>query len=214
MMTFEKFNINISRLKDLPLPGPASHAKLSPPFRDQLIEKYDAEMGSAKKAGVMALFHPDQSGACNLTLILRKTYKGVHSAQVGFPGGRVEKEDTSLLETALRETEEEVGIRRDEIIMIREMSAIYIPPSNFLVYPFLGMLSKKPRYTLQKTEVEAIIETDLSELLDEKSVSTVSVFTSMGKDLPVPAFTLSGHVVWGATAMMLAEIKDLIKQAY
>lgn len=212
-MTFEKFNINISKLKNLPLPGSISHSKLSPPFREKLAEKYKMEMHTARKAGVMALFHPDERGICKLTLILRKTYKGVHSAQVGFPGGRVEKCDKDLLDTALRETEEEIGISRDSISVVRELSEIYIPPSNFLVYPFIGILYKKPEYTLQETEVEAVIETDLSELLDDTALSTMDVMTSMQKKLPVPAFILSGHIVWGATAMMLGEIKDLINQA-
>ncbi|SDB45382.1 8-oxo-dGTP pyrophosphatase MutT, NUDIX family [Flavobacteriaceae bacterium MAR_2010_188] len=212
-MTFENFNNNISKIKDFPLPGLPSQAKLSPPFRKELLEEFKSLSATAKKAGVMALFYPDEEDICKLCLILRKTYKGVHSAQVGFPGGRFEFEDQSLLETALRETEEEVGINRETISVIREMSEIYIPPSNFLVYPFLGLVSKRPQYILQESEVEAVIEANLSELLDENSISDISVLTSMGKDVPVPAFTLSGHVVWGATAMMLGEIKDLIKQS-
>lgn len=212
-MTFENFNNNISKIKDLPLPGLPSQAKLSPPFRKELLEEFKSLSATAKKAGVMALFYPDEEDICKLCLILRKTYMGVHSAQVGFPGGRFECEDKSLLETALRETEEEVGINRETISVIREMSEIYIPPSNFLVYPFIGTLLTRPRYILQESEVEAVIEANLSELLDENSISDIRVLTSMGKDVAVPAFTLSGHVVWGATAMMLGEIKDLIKQS-
>lgn len=211
-MNFETFIKSISKIKNLNLPGETSQFKLSPPFRKDLVEENKAKMKHAKQAGVMALFYPKNSETY-LILILRKTYKGVHSAQVGFPGGRFEDSDTNIQETALRETFEEVGVPIDTVKVLKPMTPLYIPPSNFTVAPFLGITEATPDFIKQDDEVEDIIEVKLTDLLDDTNVSNVSVMTSYKLELEVPAFILNGHVVWGATAMMLSELKDLLKKA-
>ncbi len=148
-----------------------------------------------------------------MALILRKTYHGVHSAQIGFPGGRIEPDDDSLKSTAIRETYEEIGIPGSEIRVIREMTDLYIPPSNFNVRPFLALYDSIPEFIKQEDEVEDVIEVPLHHILDDQVVVTTEVQTSYAKKIEVPAFKLKGHMVWGATAMMLSEIKDLLKQA-
>lgn len=137
----------------------------------------------------------------------------MHSNQVGFPGGKVEKEDANYQMTALRETEEEVGIAIEKIEIVREISATYIPPSNFLVQPFIGILEETPRFIPQASEVESIIEVALADFLSETAVIEKELTTSYMKKVQVPAFLLNDHVVWGATAMMLSEVKDIISQA-
>ena len=145
-------------------------------------------------------------------LILRKTYKGVHSAQVAFPGGKLEAQDASLRDTALRETFEEVGVPIDTVQIVRSISQVYIPPSNFYVQPFIGFTQTTPQFIKQDDEVEALIEIDLEHFLDEQSLISKKVKTSYSIEVEVPAFKLNDYVVWGATAMMLSEIKDLLKQ--
>jgi len=186
---------------------------MSPPFRKELIDESREKMKTAKKAGVMALFYPSPENETYLILILRKTYKGVHSAQVGFPGGKVEKFDNDLKQTALRETEEEIGVPANNITVHKAMSPLYIPPSNFSVFPFIGITESTPAFVKQDSEVEELIEIKISDFLDDQNAIKVSVMTSLKKNLIVPAFKLNGYDVWGATAMMLSEVKDLLKMA-
>ncbi|MBT8272282.1 MAG: CoA pyrophosphatase [Bacteroidia bacterium] len=210
-MEFGYFLDSISKIKNIPLPAEASQFKMSPPFRTELLERYKDEMTFAKRAGVLALFYPDVKQRTRIVLILRKTYKGVHSAQIGFPGGKIEPEDDDLKMTAIRETYEEVGVNMDHIEVLKELTEVYIPPSNFYVQPFFGISKKTPVFKKQDDEVEDIIEVLLDHLLDEETITTRLVPTNYNIEVEVPAFQLNGHIVWGATAMMLSEIKDLLK---
>lgn len=210
-MNFDEFLVSLSKIKNIPLPAETSQFKMSPPFRQELISSYKEAMKDAKRAGVLAMFYPDHSNQTHLALILRKTYKGVHSAQIGFPGGKYEDEDKTLKKTALRETFEEIGVPEHHIEVIKQMTEVYIPPSNFYVQPFIGITMKTPHFIKQDDEVEAIIEVPLHHFLDNNIVVTKSVATSYTVKIDVPAYELNGHIVWGATAMMLSEIKDILK---
>ena len=211
-MLFNTFLESVVKIKHLDLFGEASHVKMSPPYRLELAEKMKVKANSARKAGVLALFYPNTDGETYLVLILRKTYNGVHSAQVGFPGGKYEDEDKDLMITALRETEEEVGVLRAMVNVIKPMSPLYIPPSNFMVYPYLGISKVTPNFIKEDDEVEAIIEVNLEDFINEANAISTRLPTSFNVQVDVPAFILNGHIVWGATAMMLGEIKDLLKQ--
>lgn len=211
-MKFNSFLRSILSIQNQELPGEASQFKMSPPFRQELVEANREKMKTAKKAGVMALFYPENDQT-HLMLILRKTYKGVHSAQVGFPGGRVEPNDKNMEHTALRETYEEIGVPMVDIQVVKSLSKMYIPPSNFTVYPFLGVVNRRPNFKKQDDEVEDLIAVRLADFMDESNVVETKVMTSLKTELQVPAFKLNGHVVWGATAMMLSELKDLLKMA-
>ena len=211
-MNFDEFLVSLSKIKNIPLPAETSQFKMSPPFRRDLIKQYKERMKEAKRAGVMALFYPDNSKQTHLVLILRKTYKGVHSAQIGFPGGKYEDDDKTLEQTAIRETWEEIGVLSHQVKVVKQMTEVYIPPSNFYVQPFIGITQNTPKFIKQDDEVEALIEVDLDHFLDKKSLINKKVKTSYSIEVEVPAFKLNDYVVWGATAMMLSEIKDLIKQ--
>jgi len=211
-MNFDEFIIAVSKIKNIPLPAEASQFKMSPPFRRALIDKQKDAMKNAKKAGVLALFYPDVAQQTKLVLTLRKTYKGVHSAQIGFPGGKLEPQDISLERAAVRETFEEVGVPLRQIEVLRPLTEVYIPPSNFYVQPFIGVCRTTPTFVKQDNEVEEVIEVSLNHFMDDKSVISKMVETSYSVKIDVPAYELNGHVVWGATAMMLSEIKDLLKQ--
>lgn len=210
-MEFNEFCKLISKIENIPLPAEPSQLKMSPPFREVLQERQKHLIKDAKRAGVMALFYPKWEQTY-LVLILRKTYKGVHSAQVGFPGGKYEDSDISLEAAAIRETYEEIGVPHGYIQVLRELTQVYIPPSNFFVQPFIGISRITPKFIKQDDEVEDIIEITLKDFISDKNVVAKTVSTSYNKNVVVPAFNFNGQIVWGATAMMLSEIKDLLKQ--
>ncbi|VXB04939.1 NUDIX hydrolase [Maribacter litoralis] len=211
-MNFKFFEQRISKIKDLPLPGEASQYKMAPESRLDELQRINVAKKNPRKAGVMALFYPTQGMGTNLLLILRKTYKGVHSNQVAFPGGKAELTDDGLLTTALRETYEEVGVAPKDITVVKEISEIFIPPSNFIVQPFIGLYRNPKPFVKQDSEVELILEVPVSDFLDDALVVSKKMTTSYAVDIEVPAFELNGYIVWGATAMMLNEIKELLKQ--
>ncbi|WP_299681236.1 CoA pyrophosphatase [uncultured Dokdonia sp.] len=200
----------LSKISNLPLPGKKAQFMMAPMERVKEFSDLDVAKMNPRKAGVMVLFYPDQEGIAKMILILRKTYKGVHSNQVGFPGGKVEEEDTNMLDTALRETAEEIGITRDQITVVKEMSVTYIPPSNFCVYPFLGYSDTPLTFIPQEEEVEGLIEVSIADFLADEAVISKKMSTSYMDDIDVPAFLLNDHIVWGATAMMLSEVKVLL----
>ncbi|OBQ55856.1 CoA pyrophosphatase [Tamlana sp. s12] len=210
-MNFDTFLQALSKIENIPVLGETSHFKMVPSFRHEFLRNQKSAIKNAKLAGVLALFYPDQFHETHFVLILRKTYKGVHSAQVAFPGGRFEPDDASLEFTALRETFEEVGVPMEDVEVVKELTQVYIPPSNFYVQPYVGVSHKTPKFVKQADEVERIIEVPLADFLDDSYLITKKVKSSYSAEVEVPAFKLKGHVVWGATAMMLSEIKDLLK---
>ena len=209
-MTFSEFKNSISKIENFEVLGEEAHLQMAPNFRKTELEQLDMEAVKPKEAGVMALFYPNSHQETCLTLILRKTYKGVHSAQIGFPGGRREKKDADLKETALRETYEEVGVHPEEIKVLKKLTKIYIPPSNFWVQPFLGIAEKTPNFKKQESEVEEILEVKLKDFLNEKNLVEETLSTSYANNVNVPAFYLNDQIVWGATGMMLNEVKALL----
>lgn len=163
----------------------------------------------------MALFYPNEKNITHLLLILRKSHpKDVHSNQIGFPGGKAEKDDDDMMATALRETHEEVGVLPSNIEVVKSLSEIYIPPSNFEVFPFMGLYRKSEPFVPQLSEVEALVEVQLSEFMDDKNLFFENLTTSYAKNVAVPAFKLNGYTVWGATGMMLSEIRVLLHQVF
>lgn len=188
-----------------PLPGEEAHRILAPDFRP--FPNWDEILASNPRwSAVMLLLFP-QDGKTHLCLTKRATYQGVHSDQVSFPGGKVEPGDETLAATALRETEEEVGIPATEVNLIGELSRIYIPPSHFAVQPYVGMLDYEPKFTIQEREATEIISLPLAEFLQQSPESRwVNV---RGSQVQVPSFLTGGHVCWGATAIILSEFRAL-----
>ena len=209
-MKFDTFLGLLSKISNLPLPGKEAQFMMAPMERVKEFSDLDISKMNPRRAGVMILFYPDQEGIAKMILMLRKTYKGVHSNQVGSPGGKVEEEDASMLDTALRETEEEIGIPRTKITIVREMTTTYIPPSNFCVFPFLGYSDSPLTFIPEEEEVEGLIEVSIADFLADEAVISKKMSTSYMDNIDVPAFLLNDHVVWGATAMMLSELKVLL----
>lgn len=211
-MDFKDFLKGIPKIESEILLGELAHLKMVPPERKEIMKDIDLGSKSPKKAAVMMLFYP-KNAITHLVLIVRNAYPGVHSSQIAFPGGRTEEYDVNLQETALRETHEEIGVPPHKINVIRPFTEIYIPPSNFMVYPFLGYCNDELTFELQLEEVAGIIELPFSEFMDETTVVTKMMNTSYSESVEVPCFKVNEHYVWGATAMMLSELKETLKMA-
>ena len=211
-MDFQDFLNCIPKIESEVLLGELAHFIMVPPERKAIMKDLDLESQNPKKAAVMMLFYP-KNDLTHLVLIVRNAYPGVHSSQIAFPGGRAEQFDLNLQETALRETHEEIGIPSHKINVVRPFTQIYIPPSNFMVYPFLGYCEHEITFKLQEEEVAGIIELPLSEFMDESIVVSKSMNTSYSEAIEVPSFKFNEHYVWGATAMMLSELKETLKMA-
>jgi|TARA_B110000438_G_scaffold76769_1_gene76979 8-oxo-dGTP pyrophosphatase MutT (NUDIX family) len=205
-MHFSDFKNILLKLNDFNLPGNKSLLKLAPPNRvKQFIEGYT--ITNPKHAAVMLLFYADKNQNTRITLILRNTYNGVHSNQISFPGGKKDKSDSNLKHTAIRETVEELGIDETLINLVGPLSQVYIPPSNFNVQPFVGIYNGTPFFNPDSKEVSLVIKPLLKDLLNIKSIKS-EVFVQ-NKKIIVPSYIIEGHVVWGATAMIINEFITL-----
>ena len=209
-MDFTYFKNNINRIHSLQLGGIDAQFKLAPKKRSKYTEEF-IQSKNQKKAAVLVLFYPDKNNETNFLLTQRADYNGTHASQISFPGGKFEKHDISLEKTALRETYEEVGVETNHISIFKQMTDVYIPPSNFIVTPYLSSIDFKPNFVINH-EVAALIHVSMTDFLDEKNVTTQVLSTSYAKNMIVPCYKLNNYVVWGATAMMLSEIKELIKK--
>lgn len=208
-MDFQDFLQIVPYLYAVNLPGEKAQNIMVPKERRIVIENLDFNKINPKKAGVMMLFYP-KGGKTHLVLIVRNSYKGVHSSQIAFPGGKYEENDLDLEQTALRETFEEVGISSDKIQILKAFTHLYIPPSNFMVYPFLGICKEEITFYPDAIEVADIIELPLTIFLSDSIVVDAEINTSYARSIAVPVFKIDEHIVWGATAMMLSELKVVL----
>ena len=212
-MDFSDFLKYVPKIKQEKLLAEQAHLKMVPLERILDVEKINKNANKPRKAAVMMLIYP-KNNKSHLALIVRNTYPGVHSAQIGFPGGKVELEDSTLTHTALRETHEEIGIHPDKIEVIKNFTTVFIPPSNFVVAPFLGISYSELEFIEQKEEVAGIIEFPLLDFLNEKTIVKKIMNTSYGNNIEVPTFKINDHYVWGATAMMMSELKEVIISSF
>ncbi|MFN3850198.1 MAG: NUDIX hydrolase [Spirosomataceae bacterium] len=206
-MQFHDFINKIDQELKSPLPGPDFHLKMMNQARANTRSKPNE---FTRRSAVLILFFPKQSGV-HVPLILRPAYDGVHGGQMAFPGGREEKEDENLIRTALREAQEEIGIKAIDVKILGQLTEIFIPPSNFFVLPVIGFVNYQPEFYPDAREVDEIFEIHLNEFLDEKNVQVRKV-NVRGLLLETPCFVINERIIWGATAMMLAELVEILKR--
>lgn len=209
-MDFQEFLEYVPKLMTAELPAKISHIKMAPLERIESLKIFDIGIKKPKIAAVMMLFYP-KNGITHLVLIVRNSYKGVHSAQIAFPGGKYEAHDEIFENTALRETHEEVGIHPNSMEIIKTFTPMYIPPSDFMVHPFLAICKEEIVFIPDVKEVANIIELPLTVFLSDTIITDAKLNTSYANDITVPAFKIEEHIVWGATAMMLSELKDVLR---
>lgn len=202
----------ISRIQEAvkrPLPGWEAHRKMINYMRPKVtdVELIDPD---ARQGAVLALLYPKNKEP-HIALMLRNKYDGTHSGQVSFPGGKREIQDKDLMQTALREAHEEMNILPDRVTVVGALSKVYIPPSRFLVSPFIGYSMERPRFKPDQIEVAEIIEAPLRLILEESSIKEKPIFVQVtNSELDVKYFDIFGHTVWGATAMMLKELAEIL----
>lgn len=194
----------------MPLPGLDAQARMAPMSRVAEMKRREIPE-TAKKSAVLILFYPGENGV-HFPLIKRNDYKGVHSGQIALPGGTWEETDGDLLFTALREANEEVGVLSDEVEVLGPLTKLYIPPSNFMVQPYVGVSKRRPDFVPDPSEVAELIEAPLGHFRDSRYAVQSKIKHSTGVMFDVPSFDIFGHVVWGATAMMLSELTFILDE--
>lgn len=158
---------------------------------------------SCREAAVLALLYPDDEGPA-LVLTVRPQHMASHAGQISFPGGRREPGETNV-ETALREAHEEIGLAPDSVEVLGQLTPLYIPPSNYCVYPVVGATGTRPSLFPADGEVAAILHVPVSRILDP-TCRVVRNRQIRGAAIEAPCFHIPPHEIWGATAMMLAEL--------
>ena len=206
------FKIRINKIFQafyLPLPGKQAHRELAP-YRNEI--DLDFKNKNPKIASTLLLIYP-KNGETFFCLIERQEYEGTHSNQISFPGGKNESGE-SMKETALRETMEEIGVDPVSINIIGELSQVFVPPSNFLIHPFVGYCDFTPDFKANEREVKRIIEVNIDELFkkDIIKIKKMSFKKSSGNvDFEVPYLDLNNKIVWGATSVILNEFRKMLQ---
>jgi len=184
------------------LPGEKAQLKMAPEFRGNFIFRE-----SPRPAAVMILLFPYKKELHTL-FIKRNEYPGPHSAQISFPGGLYEPDDGKLMNTAIRETVEETGIR-NKIDVLGSLTPLFIPVSNFIVTPFIGWVRDSPDFTPDPSEVQYLIHVPFSDLFDSGCICSEKI-KRHDIEFIAPYYALNGEKIWGATAMMLSEFLELV----
>ena len=194
------------------LPGQDAQAIMMPTLSDKSRFSLEAKK-DAREGGVMILFY-QKDGSVHFPLIQRPDYDGVHAKQMSFPGGKKDSDDESLIVTALRETEEEIGIDPHKIEVIGALTELFIIASNFNVLPAIGLINEVPEFLADEHEVDEIIEVKLADLMDDDKQKEKPLTILQGITINAPYFDLNDKVVWGATAMILSELKHILRPFY
>ena len=199
----------ISRIKNAELTGETSHGLFSPPYRPILTDDQIFQNDPRFAAVNILLYLKDNEWHCPL-MVRRLNEHDRHSGRISVPGGSKDLEDKDFRETAIRETHEEMGIDKHYVRIIREISPIYIPPSNFYVHTFISFTKKNPTFILQESEAVELIEFPVSSLLTlTEKPEIMALEAARGKEVPVINF--NNYIVWGATSMILSEFSNLLK---
>ncbi len=206
-LSFEKFITGIGQELSKPLPGTRAQWEMVPSTRTT-----DARMDSKegrRLSAVMVLFYPKRD-SIYFALVKRVVYNGVHSGQISLPGGQFEDSDQDFAATALRETQEEIGIDSKNIKLLGRLTSMYIPPSNFDVYPFVGYVTDNPVFHIDPVEIDHLMEIELDDFMNPACKTEKQIHHRTGIDVSVPCFYLHDEVVWGATAMILNELREVL----
>jgi 8-oxo-dGTP pyrophosphatase MutT (NUDIX family) len=204
----DSFIKSLERNLGAPLPGRGAQFKMA-----HVVRKTEYHIpDNVREAGVLALFYPRNSD-WHLVFIERVSTnkRDRHSGQISFPGGKHEHEDENLAATAVREAEEEVGVKAEDIKILGELTDLFIPVSNFMVNPFVGFLEYTPQFVPQLTEVQQVLEVPFAHFLKPSTIQKTQLKLSNNMVLNnVPYYNIDGKVLWGATAMMMSELTEVI----
>ena len=199
----------ICEILSQPLPGEEAQLRMAPIGRRAAFLQPD---NPPRKAAVLVPIYFNHFNEPCILLTLRKVYDGVHSGQVSFPGGKFDPGESDPVQVALRETFEEVGVAEHEIRVAGVMSPLYIPPSNIMVFPVVGIMPEEPKWKPDPHEVELLIHEPLIPWLREQQIAETAHKVAPGLAISAPYYDIQQHRVWGATAMMLSEFAEILKR--
>ncbi len=204
-----QFIATLSKALKEGLPGSKAQEKMSPSIRNHSNENTNPSL--ARDSSVLILFY-QKGDQIYFPLIKRSSGEHKHSGQISLPGGKFELTDKNLIHTAIRETEEELGLHRDKIHIIGAITGLYIPISNFQVQPIIAYYDGTPLFKADPFEVNQIIETNIQDLFkpDNKYEETIH---ENGFNIKTPYYKVKGHKLWGATAMITSELEELLCRA-
>lgn len=192
-----------------PLPGHARFLELSGYPRPSL-EAALALHPKPRESAVLILVHP-VSGVDHTLLMRRPVYEGVHSGQISFPGGKREPGDADLQATALREFREETGADPTAFQVVGELTRIHIPPSRTLVTPIVAWCAVLPALAPDPREVAQLLDVPLPDLWRDDILKRKAFRSGPdGTERMGAYWDVQGQVVWGATAMMIAELRTAL----
>jgi 8-oxo-dGTP pyrophosphatase MutT (NUDIX family) len=203
----------IDRLKkrlEQPLPGEERQFKMAPLKRQRSPDISKDIL--PRKSAVLILLYPEND-LIKTVLIVRPVYEGVHSGQIAFPGGRHDEEDGDLSNTALREAFEEIGVIRNDITILGQLTEVYITPSNFMMTPFIGYMRSVPVFIPNEREVSRLITIELEKLNDLSIRGIKTITHSNGLKIKTPYYDVEGLTVWGATAMVISELNAIVEES-
>ncbi len=192
------------------LPGIEAQNIMAPNIRH--TNDIHPNKNKSKESGVLILLYP-KDNAIYIPFIQRPRYNGFHSGQISLPGGKMEPFDIDLRQTALRETYEEIGVDSNSIEIIGRLSSLFIPNSNFNVSPFVGYVKHTPFFSPDPIEVESIIEAPLQQILSNKYIHYFERHINKHQ-IKAPYFNINNHKIWGATAMILSELKQIVLSSF
>lgn len=200
MPTIEQVRVALRQ----PLPGLAAQVTMAPQPRP-----FQPPAGlQPRQAGVLLLLFPVRD-VLHLALTVRTPDLDHHSGQISLPGGGKESADATLLNAALREASEELGVATADVEVLGPLSPLYVPPSNNLIHPFVAYVPHRPAWRPDPREVAALLEVPLAVLLDP-ATRREEKWSWQGADLRIPFYAVGEHKVWGATAIVLAEFLALL----
>jgi 8-oxo-dGTP pyrophosphatase MutT (NUDIX family) len=202
---FTDFFENLKNELKKDLPGEKAHIKMAPGIRD-----YFKPNTKSRKAGVLILLYP-KNQELYVAFIRRTEYNGPHSGQISFPGGKTEKVDRDIIDTALRESNEEIGIDPKQVNIFGQLTQLHIPVSNFLVYPVIGRYESTPVFKADPNEVKEVLEIKLKDLLNPNNCTTKE-FNYGEISFLAPIYNPNNITIWGATAMILSEFLDIVEK--
>ena len=205
-----EFEAKIHAAISASLPGENAHLIMNPSGRGSSSEARKKATNYRESAVAIVLFNVGENR--EIILIQRPDYIGAHGGQISFPGGKKDLEDEDLKATAIRECQEEIGLKLEDRHLLGQLTPVFIPVSNFHVQPYLFFYDQTPLFMKDEREVLSIFSISIADLLNDSTISTMEIEIKGDRTYKnIPCFSINEKKIWGATALILSELKEVLK---